>query len=562
MKKNIHQKWVFPSVENEAVLKLSKEAGISEFISKILIARGIKEAENAKKFLQAPLSSLPRPHIMKNMEAGVDLVKDSILKKRKIAVYSDYDADGISSAAILTDFLKKMDCNFVTILANRFGYGYGIGIEEARKISDEGAKCAIIADCGTSDFDAISYLKSKGIKTIVIDHHRPHSQLPPAEALINPLQTGCDFPAKELTASGICFYFIAMLARKLETLKKVPDPRDYLDFAAIGTVCDIAPMIGANRCIVRHGGKRVLSSKRPAFKKMLTSMGITSGKLPEEIIARHISPKLNAPGRMTDALPALEFLLSNNEDEANRLYSIIAEYDEKRKQEAKRVEEEARFELTKKVLKDRASIILYKKGWHPGVLGIVANKILEYTGLPSGIIGIENGIGRGSLRAPDGMDIFTPLSKISGIFERMGGHSFAVGFTIKSKKIPILEEIFEKVCSKIPQNKEEIKIDTDLDLEELDWHHLEECERLAPFGSQNPPPVIIIKDMNVVEAKIANPVHLKGKVKKGEKSLSVIGFNLADHIEDFKNSTSIVGNLRRNFFGGEYSIELLLIDFK
>jgi single-stranded-DNA-specific exonuclease len=554
--------WIFASVDENQVRRLQREAGLSGFLSRLLVARGISTAEEARGFLDSPLAALPAPHDMMNMAGGAQIVWDHVSAGRRVAVYGDYDVDGICSAAIITHFLRGLGAEVSATLASRFDYGYGLGPDQARRIEESGAACAVIVDCGTSDLGSVSYLESKGIRTVVIDHHRVAQELPPASAFINPQQPGCPFPAKALTASGLCFYFVAVMMRRGGERCAGDDARDYLDLAAIGTVADVAPMTGANRCITKNGARRMLASKRPALVRMLAAAGAGAGRRPEEVISFFISPLLNAAGRMGDPMLALELLLARDEAQARQLHEKVALLNERRREEEKRVTDEARFLLTKKDTGGRSSFLLRGKGWHPGVLGIVASRLVERCGCPVGVIGVEGGLGRGSIRAPEGINLFSPLSQCRDLFERFGGHSAAMGFTIRAGKIPLLEEKLEQICAEMGRGGSALTIDAVLSARELGWSHLEESEKLSPFGAGNPSPVICLRDLAVEDARIVGSNHLKGFISFTGRRIPLFGPNMGDRLASFHGASRLAGNLRSDTYRGGQAIEFILKDFK
>jgi single-stranded-DNA-specific exonuclease len=560
----VETEWVEDRVDEEARHALTAELGLDPFLALLLVRRGLAAPQEARAFLQAPLSDLPRPHGMKDLAAGVDLVWEHVGSGRKIAVYGDYDVDGITSAAIVTCHLGALGAGTETFLASRFEYGYGMGPKQAGAIVESGATLALLVDCGTSDFEAAEFLEARGVRTVVIDHHRLGSRPPPVSAFVNPMQPDCAFPDKALTAAGLSFYFTAMMNRRRPAGKgpaDLPDPRDYLDLAAVGTVADVASVRGANRCILRSGLRRLSGSPRPSLARLVAAAGITRRRRGEEVVSFHISPVLNAAGRMGDPALALRFLLAGSDGEAAELHEKIALVNEKRKEAERAVAEAARFQMSRKDPSGRASLVLAGRGWHPGVLGIVANRLAERTGIVVAVIGVDGKTGRGSIRAPSGMNVFSALEPHRDLFERMGGHSAAVGFSISEARIGELEEALEEACRRQGRRRE-LRIDAALSVDEADWFHVEEIEKLAPFGTENPLPLIRLEGAAVEGGRIVGQDHLKFQAVGRSRAIPVFGPHLGRYLGRLRGDMSLLGHLRADTYRGGRNVEFVLKDFR
>lgn len=561
--------WIEKPVEESARSGLREALGTSDFLAGLLVRRGITDPGEGKEFLKAPLSSLPPPHDMKDMMRAVELLWDHVVRGSKIAVYGDYDVDGISATAILAHFLAGLGAGIETFIASRFDYGYGLGPRQAEKIAGSGARCAVLVDCGTSDLEGTALLESKGITTVIVDHHRVGPELPTASAFINPMRPDCPFPYKFMTSAGLSFYVAAMMtshARKKTALQgrlaEDVDPRDYLDLAAIGTVADVAPVTGANRCILKSGFKRMMRSGRPALVRMLAAAGVTKRVRGEEIVSFHFSPMLNAAGRMGDPMLALKFLLASGEEEAGALHEEIGRLNTMRRAEEKKVTGEALFELTKKEPERRASFVLHGRGWHPGVVGIVASRLVERTRCPVAVVSMDADVGRGSIRAPAGMNIYTPLDRHRDIFERFGGHSAAIGFTIQAGRIGDLEKKLEEASRDGMKEKHKVFIDARMRVEEVEWFHIEEIEKLSPFGMENPAPLICLEDFSIRGVRIVGSNHLKFFVEGKGGSIPVFGPNMGGRLGEVADGISLAGHLRPDTYRGGRSIEFLLKEIK
>jgi single-stranded-DNA-specific exonuclease len=558
--------WIERTLPAGELRGLEEGLGVSPFLARLLLGRGVRTAGEARSFFDAPLSELPQPRDMKDLSRAVDLAWDAVRAGTKVVVFGDYDVDGICSAALLTHGLRALGAQVETLLASRFDYGYGMGPKQAGAVASTGARLAILVDCGTSDLEAAAVLGDRGIAAIVIDHHRVGPRHPPVSAFVNPMRADCPFPCKSLTASGLSFYFVAMMTRlapawAADRAGKI-DARDYLDLAAIGTVADVAPVTGANRCILKAGLRRMQDPSRPAVARMLAAAGLTRRTRSEEMVSFHIAPVLNSAGRMGDPALALRFMLAEGEEEARTLHEKIALLNERRRGEEQRVTQEAVLALTKKDLPGRASVVLAGKGWHPGVLGIVASRLVERTGRIVAVVGIEGATGRGSIRVPEGADIFSALERSRDLFERFGGHSAAVGFTLRADRLKMLEEKLEEAGRTLLARGRSLVIDATVPLEEAGWPHVEDIERLAPFGRDNPQPLVCLDGVSVRDAKIVGSDHLRFFAAGKTGGLPVFGPHMGGHLRTVAAARRLAGHLRQDTYRGGRAVEFVLKDFK
>ena len=557
--------WTYEPAVESLTGALREALDISPFLAQLLIRRGIVDASGGRQLLEAPLSSLPRPDRMKDLAAGIDIVLDHLDAGKKIAVFGDYDVDGICSTAMLSHFLTAMGGEVQQFLANRFDYGYGLGTAQAEKIAQGGAACALLVDCGTSDLEATAFLESRDIRTVVIDHHRVGDTPPPVSAFINPMQKGCGFSYKALTSAGLSFYFVAMMSTRMKERGHAPapvDPRDYLDLAAIGTLADVATVRGANRCLIKAGMKMLHRARRPAIARLMTASGITRRAADEQVVTFSIAPLLNAAGRMGDPTLALRFLLAADDKEVRALHAEISLVNEKRREEDGKVLKEARFQMSKKGLEGKRSIVLHGKGWHQGVLGIVASRLAGKLQVPVAIIGVEGKTGRGSIRAPGDANLFSLLSEHRDLFERFGGHSSAMGFTIEAGRIHELEETLEEVCGALPPHRRRLAIDAKLVVDDVRWAHLLDIEKLAPFGQENRAPLICLDNVTVRDSRIVGDDHLKIFASGRSREIGVFGPNMGGRLREAIDGVSLAGHLRADTYRGGEALELLLVDIK
>jgi len=476
---------------------LSHELHISKVTAQLLLNRGIDSSASASDFMQCELSSCHDPFLLKGMERAVSRIKEAISKKEKVLVYGDYDVDGMTSVALLSTCLKRIGALVQTYIPNRLEEGYGLNTGAIKKAKKNGVTLIITVDCGIGSFDEIDYAHSVGIDVIVTDHHEIiQSKIPNACAVINPLQKGCNYPFKHLAGVGIAY----KLAKALYTGTS-HDADEFLDLVSLGTVADIAPLIGENRILTRHGLAELNKRKRLGLKALADSSGLTGKDISSGHIGFILGPRINAMGRIGSPEKALELLLSNDFSQASELAVILNTENRNRQKIEARILEEALSKVEREVnFKHHRVIVLASEGWHPGVIGIVASRIADKFYRPTILISLDGKLGKGSGRSVENFHLFEYLLKCKDVLSGFGGHESACGITIEKNRIPEFAEMINAEASKDINEKifsPKLEIDMDISLDMLSEDVIREIESLSPFGPDNPRPVLASRSLIV-----------------------------------------------------------------
>ncbi len=525
------KKWVVAKPAKGPVEKISAKLGILPITAGLLVNRGISSTQDAEAFLCASLSDLPSPFLMKGMEEAVERLCRCVHKKEKIAVYGDYDVDGITATSLLTGFLRALGCDVVYYIPDRFKEGYGVNSQALRALKQKQVTLVISVDCGITAVDEVAQAGALGMDFIVTDHHSFLGQLPEAVAVLNPRQTDCGYPGKEVAGVGVAFNLALALRRTLreegffETTAE-PNMGDFLDLVSLGTVSDRVPVENVNRIMLKEGLKRMRSPKRPGLRALKDVSGIGDGIEIFDLGFR-LGPRINAAGRLDSADKAVELLLSDSREEAFSLAKFLDERNSRRRE----IEEGILRDATRMVESvpggtEGNSLVLSSREWHRGVVGIVASSIAGSYGKPAFLISVdENGVGRGSGRSFGGINIFSVLSKCEDLLMEFGGHAYAAGVTLLEEKIGLFRERFSEELEKSGQKPESrLNIDSEITLASISDTLVSEIETLSPFGEGNPEPLFLSRAVRVVDQNLLRNQHLRFKVRKNGSVLSCIWF--------------------------------------
>ncbi|HFB68276.1 MAG TPA: single-stranded-DNA-specific exonuclease RecJ, partial [Calditrichae bacterium] len=440
-------KWVIDCDYNdEDVDRLSKELGIPDLLSKILLKRGIDSFEKARHYFRPDLEALHDPFLMKDMERAVDRLVQALENGEKIMVYGDYDVDGVSGASLLYLVLSQLVGPKVSYyIPDRITEGYGLSIKSIDEIAAQGVSLIVTIDCGVTAVEEIAHANQLGIDVIVADHHQPGETLPPAVAVLDPKREDCPYPFKELAGVGVGFKFMQALYKRLGLPESELD--QYLDIVALGSCADIVPVIDENRILVRHGLDRINFNPRYGIKALLESSGIEKKEITVGLIVFVLAPRINAVGRMGDAKRAVQLFTARSLQEARAIAREL-----ERENKARRNVDETTFKEALEIVENRLdpendyAFVLYKKDWHPGVIGIVASRIVERYYRPTIMISVVDGIGKGSARSISGFNIYEAIRDCSHLLTAFGGHKYAAGLTIEEEKIPAFIECFKNIA--------------------------------------------------------------------------------------------------------------------
>lgn len=549
--------WVLNEETVDATfLTLAKKEGLTELAAKLIWSRGIDDAEKLAAFLQPDLSQLHDPYALHDMERAVKRLRKAIAEGERILVYGDYDADGMTSTSILKEALEMLGADLIAYLPNRFTDGYGPNQSIYRYfIEQQEVSLIVTVDNGVSGHEAIAYAQNCGVDVIVTDHHSLPADLPEAYAVIHPEHPEAAYPFKALAGCGVAFKLACAL---LETV-----PTELLDLVAIGTIADMVPLTGENRILVKTGLEMLKQTERIGLLELMALSDIDLASLNEETVAFTLAPQLNALGRLDDPSPALDLLTGFDEDEAQSIAQLIKAKNEERKTLVQQIYAEAleQVDPTKPVQ------VLAKEGWHPGVLGIVAGKLLETLNQPVLVLGITEGVAKGSARSVEAIDLFQALDPHRQLFMAFGGHSGAAGMTLAVEALDALSEV---LCDYIKAHqvdltaKSKLRLDDSLVLADISLETVKGLERLAPFGMGNPKPAFFLTDIEVKQVRQMgqNGAHLKLKVQQGETECDLIAFYQGGLAQEFQQvrGLELAVTLSVNRWNGVTSLQLLMTD--
>ena len=549
--------WQFaPQVEDANFTKIAKKVGLGPEVARLLFERGIQDEESLKKFLEPSLEDLHDPYLLHDMDKAVERIRQAIEEGENILIYGDYDADGMTSASIVKESLEQLGAECRVYLPNRFTDGYGPNASVYKYfIEQEGISLIVTVDNGVAGHEAIELAQSMGVDVIVTDHHSMPETLPDAYAIVHPEHPDADYPFKYLAGCGVAFKLACALLEEVQV--------ELLDLVAIGTIADMVSLTDENRIMVQYGLEMLGHTQRIGLQEMLDMAGIAANEVTEETVGFQIAPRLNALGRLDDPNPAIDLLTGFDDEEAHEIALMIHQKNEERKEIVQSIYEEAKtmVDPEKKVQ------VLAKEGWNPGVLGIVAGRLLEELGQTVIVLNIEDGRAKGSARSVEAVDIFEALDPHRDLFIAFGGHAGAAGMTLEVEKLSDLSQVLEdyvreKVADASGKNK--LNLDEELDLETLSLETVKSFERLAPFGMDNQKPVFYIKDFHVESARTmgAGNAHLKLKIFKGEASFEVVAFGQGRWATEFSQTKNLelAVTLSVNQWNGQTALQLMMVD--
>ena len=552
--------WQEPNqIPDDIQIELSS---FSPVFQSILYQRGISTNSDALDFLlPKPPGWYPNINLLQ-VEKACQLISEMINSKKKIAVYGDYDADGITSTALLTLALREIGASVIPYIPDRESEGYGLNKLAITSLADQDVSLLITVDNGIRSHEEVEHANGLGMRVIITDHHTPGDSTPPAAVILNPKLPDDPYPNKNLAGVGVAYKLIIALSNYFKTL----NPENYLDLVAIGTVADIVPLVGENRYLVRQGLGRLNFNKRQAVHSLFAASGIENKRITASDISFQIAPRINSSGRLESesALIPLNLLLSSNPADCSKYAQILENHNHKRKILSK--------DLSKKV----ENIILSQKSSPPllivfdpeillGVAGIAAGYLSRKFNLPAIVGQTTEELTTASCRSIPAFNIIDALDKCQDLFVHYGGHSMAAGFTIKNQNIPyLISRLNELALSQMPQGPQTpiLEIDAEVTLEDLDAQLYKEIEKLEPTGSRNPVPVFIARNLIAVKPKTvgSNSDHLKLVVSDGTYSLDAIGFGFGHLLDDLPGSFDLAFNLTVNEYRGVKRLQLQILD--
>lgn len=537
--------------------EVAKKAKLSQTAAQILYHRGIDSQAKLEAFLNPSLEQLHDPYLLHDMERAVTRIRSAIEEGEQILVYGDYDADGMTSSSIVKEALEMLGAEVRVYLPNRFTDGYGPNESIYRYfIEQEGISLIVTVDNGVAGHEAIAYAQEQGVDVIVTDHHSMPEQLPEAYAIIHPEHPDAAYPFKYLAGCGVAFKLACAL---LETI-----PTELLDLVAIGTIADMVSLTDENRVMVKYGLEILKQTERIGLQELLAVSEVDFTDIDEETIGFKLAPQLNALGRLDDPNPAVELLTGFDDDEAKNIAQMINAKNEERKELVQSVylQAMAMVDASKPVQ------VLAKEGWNPGILGIVAGRILEEIGLPVIVLSIdEEGRAKGSARSIEAVNIFDALNAHRDLFIAFGGHSGAAGMTLDASKLPDLEQILSDyiAANQIDlSSKNTLNLDDEIHFDSLSLETLEDLAKLSPFGMDHKKPIFYLRDFSVKQARTMGQdgSHLKLRLSQAGKDYDLVAFHKGGQLLDFQQAQhlELAVTLSVNKWNGNTSLQLMLVD--
>lgn len=582
------KRWVVYEQDLRLQDYISKSLQINPLIAQILINRGIKTVEGINDFLTSSINNLHDPFLLPDMKKAVERIGRAISSGEGILIYGDYDVDGVTATSLLYLFFKEIGYDASYYIPHRLREGYGLREDAIYKIKENGIGLIITADCGTTSNPQVAAAQGLGIDVIITDHHEPPDVLPQAYAVINPNRTDSLYPFRDLAGVGVAMKLAQGVLQgfkgsRIQGFKEIkefndpvtPQPLDpilhkYLDLVALGTIADVSPLIGENRKLVKEGLKLLSKGERKGIAALKLVSNLDGQNISVGIVGFTLAPRINAAGRLDNADIGVMLLTTDSEEEAMRCAKMM---DEKNR-ERQRIEEEILNEVRERINKDidinnAKAIVLSSENWHQGVIGIIASRIVDEYYRPTILISMrENGIGKGSARSIPAFHLYDGLLECSSYLDAFGGHKYAAGITIRKENInPFSEKINEIVRARLKEEDfiPRFYIDSEVNINDLNFKILKGLELLEPFGISNPEPVFSISDVEALYPKIVGKNHLKLKVRQERAQADAIGFNMGEKIQMFNKSESgfdIAVTPRLNEWQGTLSIQMKIKDIR
>jgi len=556
------KKWQISLQDKETAQELATRSKISPILSQVLINRGIMSSAEVDSFISPKLNLLLNPYDIPEIERAAQRVLQAKETSEKVAVYGDYDVDGVTGTSILLLTLQELGINAKYYIPHRYNEGYGLNKGAIKKLFDEGIRLIVTVDCGISNVKEVEYANTLGMEVVITDHHNPPKVFPRAYAIVNPKCIDFNHKSRELSGAGVAFKFAWALYR-CAGIKDSSNLMGMLDLAGLGTIADVVPLLDENRVLAIYSLKALNDCKRVGLKKLMEVSGVNK-RVTTETVNFGLAPRINSAGRLDHASLSVELLITNDELKAKTLAMELNKLNTKRQSIGSQIQEEAfaKIDINEK------SIVIHGDSWHPGVIGIVASRVVDAYYRPAVLIGINEGIGRGSARSIDGLNIYEALESCSDIFTDFGGHKKAAGFEIPEDKIPEFTKRIKGNINEMLSDDDlvpKLEIDAILEPSEINMGLASELELLDPHGEENQPPVFVSYGLKLIEMRrVGNGSHLKTKFTDGRVTLDSIGFSFGKLADKLKlgDTYDLAYNLEVNEFNGYESAQLNLVDIR
>ncbi|MBT6178027.1 MAG: single-stranded-DNA-specific exonuclease RecJ [Deltaproteobacteria bacterium] len=552
------KKWVWPEMKSHP-----QPTPLAPWLMTILGSRGI-QTEDIPEYLDKSLKTLHDPRLMADMEPAVSRLCEAITSGEPITVYGDYDVDGVCSTTVLVEFLRQVGAVVSFYIPDRRAEGYGLNVDAVLNIATQ-SKVLITTDCGITAYDEVCAANEAGLDVIIVDHHQVPEAMPPAVACLNPHRPDCNYPFKELCAAGVAFILVAGLRRELRDRDffkdgREPDVRTLLDIVAVATVADMVPICGNNRALVFAGLRQMSHAARPGLKALMKVSDVEADRICASDLGFKIGPRINARGRLDHAGAAVDLMLTHDIKQAEALAQALDDANQNRRQIEQAAVESAIDAVENEGYLNYAALVIYHPQWHPGVLGLVASRLVRRFHRPTIVIGEG---GKGSARSIPGFDIYSGIETAAHHLERFGGHKAAAGLTIAEDNIEGFRRDFIGVVQSsigAPPYIPVLQPDLEMDAETLELQMVDELAALGPFGQKNPEPLLVSRGVSIRDRRIVGKDHLK--LNLGERGIDAIAFGFGPYMNKMPEKIDVAYRIERNVFRGRENLQLMVEDIR
>jgi len=567
--RSISPQWVLAvDPPSDLIDSIVAAVDLPKSVIKILINRKIDSAEKVRKFIDPQLKDLSDPFVLKDMATAVERITEALKKNEKIMIYGDYDVDGITATALLFLVLNRLGAEVDYYLPNRLTEGYGLSTDAILEAKKKGISLIVSVDTGITAVEEVEFAKQHGIECIITDHHETGDRMPNAVAIVNPKQDGCHYDAAELSGVGVAFKLAQALYGKLG--QDLSELERHLDLVALGTSADIVPLLGENRILTMYGFQQIVRTTKPGLKSLAFVSGLMGKEIGTGQVVFVLAPRINAIGRLGDAMQAIRLLITRDEQLAAKIARQL-DFENRRR---KSIDEATLNEALEQIdevcdLENDKAIVLASEGWHQGVIGIVASRLVEKYHLPTVLIAIDNGEGKGSARSIPGFHLFEALRRCEDTLIRYGGHKYAAGLTILPENIDKFREKLIRVSGEMLTDEDlipKLYVDAEIEPEQVTDDFVQLLEKFSPFGPMNMRPIFLTRNLEVVgQPYKVGKNHLKMKVRKGDVVLDVIGFGFGDLVRPLSMRAGTIDMayvIEFNHWNGVARIQLRVKDIK
>lgn len=567
--RNFTQQWVLATDPPEDLVdEIASKIELPKAVIRILINRKIETIDEINRFIYPNLKDLSDPFILKGMDGAIERITEALKENEKILIYGDYDVDGITATSLLFLVLNKLGANVDYYLPNRITEGYGLTRNGIDKAKANGVSLIITVDTGITAVEEVAYALSVGIECLITDHHETGDKLPQSVAIVNPKQKDCPYDKAELSGVGVAFKVAQALYRKLGQDESALE--EHLDLVALGTSADIVPLLGENRTLTRFGYRQIARTTKPGLKSLAFVSGLMGKEIATGQVVFVLAPRINAIGRLGDARPAVKLLTTKDEKLASKIARDLDNENKTRKSiDEKTLKEALAMIETECDLENDKAIVLASEGWHLGVIGIVASRLVERYHLPTILIAVDKGEGKGSARSIPGFHLCDALKTCEETLIRYGGHKYAAGLTIKPENIKKFKELMLIASTNMLTSEDVVSkmfIDGEIELSIIDNKFLDYLEMFSPFGPMNMRPIFLTRNLEVVgHPYLVGKNHLKMKVRKGDGIFDVIGFGFGDLVRPLAMRAGTIDMtyvIEYNNWNGVSRIQLRVKDIK